>query len=1257
MLTYSHAILVTRQDTGSGTGAGNYETTDANGGPSHRVVDGLRLGRNVDIESGNLQNGQANADDVAGALPDDEDGVLTPASDLLGSIGASPTVTLLVTNTSGSTATLAGWIDYDNDGLFEAVERTTSTISTGMIDGRVTLTFPTVPDGFAGRTYARFRLSTDGSFVANPTSIGTADDGEVEDYTFSITDPSGGGAVSSVAVNSNTTNGPVLTNGDAFGTSAAALGDLDGDGVPDVAVGAHGDGEGGDNRGAVHVLFLNADGSVKQRAEINSSTSNGPTLLDGDSFGRSMTSLGDLDGDGVADLAVGADFDDATGNNQGAVHILFLNTDGSVKQTAEINNNTLNGPTLSDRDYFGTSVASLGDLDGDGIVDLAVGARYDDAGGTNRGAVHILFLNADGSVKQTAEVNSNTANGPTLANRDSFGASITSPGDLDGDGVADIAVSATGDDAGGSGRGAVHILFLNADGSVKQTSEINSTTANGPTLSNGDGFGSSLTSLGDLDGDGVTDLAVGAVGDDEGGNRRGALHILLLNSDGSVDQASEINSGTTNGPGLTDGDFFGSSVASPGDLDGDGMTDLVVGAMLDDEGGSDRGTLHVLFLTLPNTAPTVSVANLSYTEDDNNGDSVIIDPAAQVNDPDGDTEWSGGTLTVLVAENSEATDEISISQGGGITLSGPNVQTNGSTTFGVITENSGIANDGIVNNGDLLTITFNSNATNALVQDLVRTISYRTTSDTPGTMARTLTLTMTDARGAVGTDTSAVSVTSVADTPIVTSPAVTTTINAASFMITGTAEANSLVQVYSDVNNNGLTDGADAVIASQQLSSGATAFSIVTSLTQNTANDFVVTVTDASGDQSTTVDVPTITEDSVIPTVTITPDGTTTTASPIVFTIQFSETVTGFSADDVSITNGSVETFTPVNGDTFTLAVAPAAPGTVTVSVPQDSAQDFAGNGNLSNSAAVTSAAPGTVNLPGAGSYEALLEGGDLVLRVAGGAEHFRRSVTAVSVLEITGSAGADVITVLDSGGAVGTPILFIGMGDSDLFDASLATGSTTLLGGGGDDTLTGGTGDDFIIGGSGKDVLSGGAGGDRLFGRSGPDALTGGEGNDTIGGGSGRDTIAGGMGADILIGGGGFDTISGGNGSDRIFGGPGRDVLDGDGDDDTLFGGGGADDIAGGLGNDTLNSVFRNDAFNQVVARDTLIGGQRPSGRPASAILLLPASASVSPRFLIPPALNNDEASDGQNNGDTEDITHTDQAFTDSLLPELLEV
>ena len=175
-------------------------------------------------------------------------------------------------------------------------------------------------------------------------------------------------------------------------------------------------------------------------------------------------------------------------------------------------------------------------MDGDGVKDIAVGAVYDDDGVFNRGAVWILFMNSDGTVKAHQKISDTQGNFTgTLDDSDYFGSSVTSLGDLDGDGVKDIAVGAVNDKGGGFSRGAIWILFLNIDGTVKAHQKISDTEGNFTgILDNSDYFGSSVTFLGDLDGDGVKDIAVGAYGDADGGSGRGAVWILFMNSDGTV---------------------------------------------------------------------------------------------------------------------------------------------------------------------------------------------------------------------------------------------------------------------------------------------------------------------------------------------------------------------------------------------------------------------------------------------------------------------------------------------------------------------------------------------------------------------------------------------------------------------------------------------------------------------------------------------------------------------------------------------------
>jgi len=393
----------------------------------------------------------------------------------------------------------------------------------------------------------------------------------------------------------------LLSDNERFASSIANIGDLEGDGVIDLAVGAPFDDEDGTDRGAVWILFMDDNGLVDVEQKISSGTGNFSGSLDNDDrFGSSVASVGDLNNDGVTDVAVGSPGDDDGGIDRGSLWILFLNSNGTVQNEQKIANATSGfADVLDDDDQFGSAVANIGDLNNDGIADLAVGVPFDDDGGTNFGALWILFMNNTGTVASSQKI-SFTDGGFSgdLFNEDHFGSSIDTVGDIDGDGVTELVVGSPGDDDGGTDRGAVWILYMNSNGTVKQESKISQTTAEfDGVLNNGDGFGNAVANLGDINSDGVSDLGIAAKLTDDGGVDRGAFWIVFLNADGDVISSSKISDlqGNFNGV-LADNDQFGTDLVSLGDLDNDGISDIAVTASGDSGNGVNRGAIWILFM-------------------------------------------------------------------------------------------------------------------------------------------------------------------------------------------------------------------------------------------------------------------------------------------------------------------------------------------------------------------------------------------------------------------------------------------------------------------------------------------------------------------------------------------------------------------------------------------------------------------------------------------------------------------------------------
>ena len=385
--------------------------------------------------------------------------------------------------------------------------------------------------------------------------------------------------------------GGLLENGDRFGRSVIGLGDLDQDGVLDVAVGARSDDDGGIDCGAVWILFMNADKTVRDEAKISNLFGNLPagTVSAGDFFGYTLAMLGDLDGDGMPTLAVGAPNDDDGAGNAGAVYLLELTQAGAVASMLKISNAANLPGNLSTGDSFGMGMAAMGDLDGDGNVELGVAAPLADQGGMNKGRLHLLSLANDGSVLQERRIGQGIGGfSGILDAQDQFGGrALCSLGDVNGDGTTDIAAGAFRDDDGGADRGAFYVLFLNPSMTVIGHQKISGTQGGlvGP-LEDGDLFGMTLAPIGDINYDGVPDVAVGNNLDDVGLPDAGSLFLLSLTPQGTVLEEVRVDRNSFPGLNMPGGDRFGRSLGVVGDMTGDGSLTLGVGAGAGQGGGA-----------------------------------------------------------------------------------------------------------------------------------------------------------------------------------------------------------------------------------------------------------------------------------------------------------------------------------------------------------------------------------------------------------------------------------------------------------------------------------------------------------------------------------------------------------------------------------------------------------------------------------------------------------------------------------------------
>ncbi len=326
---------------------------------------------------------------------------------------------------------------------------------------------------------------------------------------------------------------------DLSGHSVSSAGDVNGDGYTDLLVGAYNADPNGSDSGASYVVFGQSTGFPASLNLADLNGSNGFRLTGvapNDRSGISVSSAGDVNGDGYADLLIGADRADPNGSNSGASYVVFGQSTGF---SASLNLADLNGRNgfrlagVAGGDYSGHSVNSAGDVNGDGYADLLVGAYSADPNGSGSGASYVVFGQSTGFSANLNLANLNGNNGFRLAGvagGDFSGISVSSTGDVNGDGYADLVVGADNADPNFSSSGASYVLFGKSAGFAASLNLANLNGNNGFRLAGvagGDFSGHSVSSAGDVNGDGYADLLVGAFGADPNGNTSGASYVVF----------------------------------------------------------------------------------------------------------------------------------------------------------------------------------------------------------------------------------------------------------------------------------------------------------------------------------------------------------------------------------------------------------------------------------------------------------------------------------------------------------------------------------------------------------------------------------------------------------------------------------------------------------------------------------------------------------------------------------------------------------
>lgn len=370
--------------------------------------------------------------------------------------------------------------------------------------------------------------------------------------------------------------------GDYAGMSVAAAGDFDGDGVDDLLLGAPHEDDGGADAGAAYVFA----GPITGSHSVADADSTFLGVQADDRAGRALAGLGDLDGNGADDILIGAATEcssSSTGTTvTGAAYlVLGPSTGTSLLSYADAE---ITGANAGDKAGF--AVAAAGDVNNDGTPDLLVGSCGEDSGGSGAGMAYLLL----GPVTSDRSLSAADAAFTGERSGDFAGSALAGPGDTNGDGYDDLLIGAYTDDSGGNASGSAYLIF----GPASADLDLAYADAQFVGEDAQDFAGRAVAGAGDVNNDGYDDLLIGASGSDDNGTAAGAAYVVLGSQSGltgsldlSTAQAVLLGESTLA--------YAGRAVGQWGDIDNDGYDDFLVGAHGDDGVGTAAGAGYIAY--------------------------------------------------------------------------------------------------------------------------------------------------------------------------------------------------------------------------------------------------------------------------------------------------------------------------------------------------------------------------------------------------------------------------------------------------------------------------------------------------------------------------------------------------------------------------------------------------------------------------------------------------------------------------------------